>query len=366
VSDVPAIPLSFAEQGAALIPGAAGIHCVLASVYETDEIAEAAMWARRLVDADRAPSTVEKYMRDWAQFVSWLGRVFPQQDPCPAHPASVGLYIGALRASNKSKWTILGRIAAIAYVHKVARYPSPMDHDDLEREIRGLRRESAGDDDRQARPAIEREMATEMISALPSLDVNDRSWKALRDLRDRAIFALGWLSAMRRSNIVLLRRRDVRVGRDDLRHRRYLHVWIARSKTDQEGRGRDCILNELPPAEPLCAVRAVSAWLTATDHLPPDAPLFPSFIRNGRGLTDRAISGRDVTLVVKRLAKLAGFRPDALAAHGMRRGFATSAISKGVRRATVKEHVGWKTYVMLDRYTVVDKSRDNAVSDLFE
>jgi hypothetical protein len=49
----------------------------------------------------------------------------------------------------------------------------------------------------------------------------------------------------------------------------------------------------------------------------------------------------------------------------MRRGFATSAINSGVRKAVVREHGGWKTDAMVERYTRVDKSRDNAVSDLF-
>jgi hypothetical protein len=30
------------------------------------------------------------------------------------------------------------------------------------------------------------------------------------------------------------------------------------------------------------------------------------------------------------------------------------------------KHGGWKSNAMLDRYTIVDDSRDNAVSDLFE
>jgi hypothetical protein len=44
-----------------------------------------------------------------------------------------------------------------------------------------------------------------------------------------------------------------------------------------------------------------------------------------------------------------GVDPNLLATHALRRGFATSAINKGVRRSLVREHGGWKTDAMLDR-----------------
>jgi integrase len=350
--------LTFGDQGAALVAGAAGPYSVLPSAVADNELARGLAWARRLIAEDRSPGTIDKYMRDWALFVHWLGAAMPERDPCPAHSAVVGLYIGVLVDRKLTKQTILGRIAAIAYVHDVAGASSPLLEPTLRRQIRGLRRTNDGD--RQARPAIERAMATEMIDAVPGGE-----GQSLRNLRDRAIFALGWLSALRRSNIAALRRRDVTIARDDLHHRRYLDIFIAKSKTDQERRGKSVVVNELPLTEPLCAVRAIQAWLIATPDVPPDGPLFPTFIRSGRRLTDHAIDGKDVSRVVKRMAALAGFDAQFFAAHGLRRGFATSAINKGVRKSVVREHGGWKSDAMLDRYTRVDQSRDNAVTDLF-
>lgn len=358
------VALTFADQDGGPIPDAAGPYSIIASAVDVDSLASAAMWARRLVDADRASGTIDKYQRDWALFVHWLGSHRPTVDPCPAPPAALGLYIGALREAGLTKQTILGRIAAVVYVHDVAGFPPPTLDPTIKREIRGLRRQNDGA--RKSRAAIERSMATEMIEALPVSSEGGR-WKVRRDLRDRAIFALGWLSALRRSNIAALSRSDVRIARDDMMHRRFLQIHIAASKTDQERRGRDMAVNELPPDEPLCAVRAIEAWLTETaGEIPDDGPLFSAFNRSGRGFKPNGIRGADVAQVVKRLAGLAGFTPETLAAHAMRRGFATSAINKGVRRAVVMKHGGWKSTAMLDRYTIVDDSRDNAVSDLFE
>lgn len=160
----------------------------------------------------------------------------------PAHPAAVGIYVGVLRERGFTKQTILGRTAAIAYVHDMVGATSPLLDPTIRRQLRGLRRQADGD--RQERGAIEREAATAMAQALAGST-------SLFDLCDRAIFALGWLSALRRSNVAALRRRDVVIKRDDLRHRRYLQIFVATSKTDQERRGRYIIVNELPLAEPV-------------------------------------------------------------------------------------------------------------------
>lgn len=350
--------LSFGDQGSAMVTGAAGPYSPLPTYGADDELARGLAWARRLVDSDRAASTIEKYTRDWALFVHWLGQARPNLDPVPAHPAAVGIYIGVLRERGLTKQTILGRTAAIAYVHDMVGVPSPLLDPTIRRQLRGLRRQT--DSDRQERGTIERETATSMAESLAD-------GSSLYELRDRAIFSLGWLSALRRSNIAALRRRDVAIKRDDLRHTRYLEIFVVTSKTDQERRGRYVIVNELATDEPLCAVRAVGDWLSATDARGGESPLFPTFARRSSAghLTDRAIDGRDVARAVKRIAENSGFDGAKLAAHALRRGFATSAINRGVRRSVVRDHGGWKTDAMLDRYTRVEKSRDNAVSDLF-
>jgi integrase len=51
--------------------------------------------------------------------------------------------------------------------------------------------------------------------------------------------------------------------------------------------------------------------------------------------------------------------------HALRRGFATSADEKGVRRSLTREHGGWKSDAMLDRYTRVNAARDNAIAEIF-
>jgi integrase len=182
--------------------------------------------------------------------------------------------------------------------------------------------------------------------------------------------AFGWTSALRRSNIARLRVRDVAIRYDGLNENRYLEVFVATSKTDQEGKGRYLHITELPGHHPLCAVRAIEAWLERSGiGADLDGPLFRSFTLardpRQRILKATPIGGRDVTRAVKRMAAATGRDATKLAAHALRRGFATSADEKGVRRSLIRDHGGWKSNAMIDVYTRVSGARDNAIAEIF-
>jgi integrase len=338
-----------------------------------DALGQALAHARRLMANDRAESTRDKYVRSWASFVRWVAETMPAQYSLPAHPAVVGLYVGALRSQGRAKKTILVHLAAIAYAHELVGAAAPWSRSvDLKREIRGVRRESRGEDEQQGK-AIERERAAEILSRV-------HPTTAL-EYRDYALFCVGWLTALRRSNLAALRVRDVTIRRDDVDQRRYLDVFVRRSKTDQEAKGRGVTVPELNPplreldedgrarAHPLCAVRAVEKWLelAVLDDQPlgevRDAPLFPSF-QHGK-VTGRQLSGEDVRRIVKALLERAQEDSTLYSPHSLRRGFATSMQNGNVPDALGMEQGGWKDKATYHGYNRVDKARRNAVRDLF-
>ncbi len=220
----------------------------------------------------------------------------------------------------------------------------------LRREIRGLRRQH--DATRQAREALVREDASR---ALANFALND-----LRDIRDRAIVALAWCSALRRSNVAAMRVEDVRFRTDDIDGTRYLEIFVPRSKTDQEGIGRYVIVTELPGGDSLCAYRAVRAWLDASGVR--DGALFRTFTltphAEHRKITDNALDGGDVARAVKRVVAAIGLDPAKFAAHSARRGFVTSADAAGVRRSLIREQGGWKDDRMISTYTRLENVRE--------
>jgi integrase len=89
--------------------------------------------------------------------------------------------------------------------------------------------------------------------------------------RDRALLALGFASAMRRSELVALRVKDLTEVPDGLR------VMIRRSKTDQEAQGQEVAI---PRGYWLRSIEAVQAWLEAAGIT--EGPLFRPVLKGGR------------------------------------------------------------------------------------
>lgn len=99
-----------------------------------------------------------------------------------------------------------------------------------------------------------------------------RSPAPKRCLRDRALLLTGFAGGFRRSELAGF----------DLRHITFtaegLVVFVAGSKNDQERRGEEVGIQAVPRS-PLCAVTAVSAWLSARGDAP--GPLFCRIDRGG-------------------------------------------------------------------------------------
>jgi len=326
-------------------------------VAGADRIAAAIATSRKLIQADRASLTLDKYARDFALFGYWVINNRPTNAIVPTHPALLGIYIGDLLNQGLSKGRVLSRIAAVQFANEALGYKLRIDEGPIHRQIRGLRRLTGID--RQERTALRQEEATAILEELGPP-------KTLFDYREHALLALGWTSALRRSNIARLRVRDVKIKYDAVNGSRYLEVYVGTSKTDQEGKGRYLQITEMPGDHPLCAVRAIEAWITRSGIAgEPNSPLFRSFTPRGCKIKASGIAGRDLTLALKRMAKATGRDESKLAAHALRRGFATSADEKGVRRSVIREHGGWKSDAMIDRYTRVNAARDNAIAELF-
>jgi integrase len=138
-----------------------------------------------------------------------------------------------------------------------------------------------------------------------------------RGLRDRALIAFGFASAMRRSELVALQVEDLTETSEGYR------VLIRRSKTDQEGQGATIAI---PIGSRLRPVEAVRCWLEAAAIT--SGPLFRRIDPQGR-VTDAPLTAHSVALRVKRRALLAGFDRAQLSGHSLRSGFITSAARHG-------------------------------------
>jgi integrase len=164
-------------------------------------------------------------------------------------------------------------------------------------------------------------------------------------VRDRALLLLGFAGAFRRSELVALDVGDVRPTADGL------VVTLRRSKTDQEGTGREVgIPYGSTPAT--CPVRAVRAWLAVHAFLSQggtECPLFHRIDRHGRQLPGR-LSDRAVARVVQRTARSAGLEAASYAGHSLRAGLATSAAAADVPERVIAQQTGHRSMAVLRRY----------------
>jgi integrase len=165
-------------------------------------------------------------------------------------------------------------------------------------------------------------------------------WDAGRKgLRDRALILVGFFAALRRSELVGLNIEDIEFVPEGA------ILTIRKSKTDQEGRGREVAIGYAKRAE-LCPVRALQAYLNALGRT--TGPLFVSMRKSQ--YTQKRLSAYAVALIVKDYADRLGFDPQLFGGHSLRAGFATTAALMGATEDEIAFQTGHKSLTVLRGY----------------
>ena len=234
-----------------------------------------------------------------------------------------------LRPDGLKASTIGRRVAAIADWHKAAGCdPVPTSSEAVRAVMRGIRRTIGTAPDRKSPVTAE---------ALGDLLKHVRP--GLIGIRDRALLTLGFVSAMRRSELVALQVADLVEVPDGYR------VLIRRSKTDPTGEGQEVAV---PRGFKLRPVEAVQAWLAAAEIN--SGPVFRAVRRGGR-VVDTPMLDDDVARVVKWHAKRAGLDPKGFAGHSLRSGFVTSCVEANAPLLKIAEQTRHRSLDMLRVYS---------------
>lgn len=283
--------------------------------------------ARGFIRDSRSAATVRGYRSDLQLFSSWC-EANSRQD-LPASAETVADYIADLAGMGIKPATIARRLASISQVHRMAGFESPTASQVVRMTAAGIRRR-LGTTQRQARPIMVDELRA-MVAALPD---------DLRGLRDRALLLVGFAGGMRRSEVVGLDVEDVVEEPEGLR------VRLRRSKTDQEGAGRDLgiVRGRHPLTDP---VAAVAEWREAAGI--EVGPLFREVDRAGRVGSGR-LSDRAVSRIVKSAAARVGIDPASVSGHSLRSGLATSAAAAGAPERSIMRTTGHRSEAMVRRY----------------
>jgi len=176
----------------------------------------------------------------------------------------------------------------------------------------------------------------------------------LLGFRDAALVLAGFAGGFRRSELAGIHIYDLKFSSDGV-------VSVRKSKTDQEGTGREVGL-PFGSSTNTCPVRALRQWLDQAAIR--EGPVFRSVGRYGH-VSRRGLHKDSIGKLLKRAAARAGMNVDPLCGHSLRAGCVTQAAMNGVREFIIMRQTGHKTVATLRRYIRSGEIfRENAAAGL--
>ncbi len=285
----------------------------------SDDSRQSAAAVRALISAAVAPNTRRAYRQDLTDFFQWGGTV-----PCSSD--MLAAYI-AKRVETLSSHTICRRVVGISRAHVSQGLPDPAKSDLVRTVLRGVRR-TRGMAQRQVAPLLKPDLLSMLLLM-----------SGTKGIRDRALLLLGFASALRRTELVML----------DVEHLQFVKegviVTLHRSKTDQDGVGRKIAVPY--GRTQACPVKALEAWLR---HAQITMGAVFRRIEKGGEVLETRLTAQSVALIVKSYARAAGLNADEISGHSLRAGLITSAAQAGVPLHKIQLQSGHRSVEMLARY----------------
>ena len=297
----------------------------------------------RNIANQHASATRRAYRSAWTQFVHWCEQ--RAYRPLPANPKVAACYlIDIVENSGIKVPTAKRHASAIRLAHILSGYPSPTTDALFQQALRGLTRIN------NTKPEVKQPILLDHFYQI--LDQIDTS--TLLGLRDRAIIAIGFFGAFRRSEIARLAIRDITYEREGIR------IDIPQSKTDRNAEGQSVTIMRRNSD---CPVEALQAWLCASGI--DSGFVFRPLVGNLLG-RDKPMNPSSIAAVVKRhAAVLNDCSKETIGGHSLRSGFITSAVELGApldRIMRISRHVD--VAVVLDYIRRHDDWKDHASAQM--
>jgi len=308
------------------------------------------------VDAARAENTLRAYRSDWEEWATWCAD--EGLAPLPANPAAISRFLVFLAEHGVKVTTMSRRLSALRLAHKVAGVPDPTTDARVTTVWEGIRRTHGAPVD-QAAPLMPPELH-HVVDACPV----EKRWRSaerapepdLAGHRDRALLLVGFVAALRRSELAALTVDQI----GD--HPNGAVVALPRSKTNQHGDDTELVV--LPRAgDPRhCAVRALTRWLELAGIT--DGPVFRRVSKANAAGTSGLNPG-SVNQLVQRAIARAGIDATPYSAHSLRAGFVTYAHLRGASDRAIAHQTRHRSLAALGGYVRVNEAWvDNAATQL--
>lgn len=282
----------------------------------------------RIMNAKFARNTLKTYRSSWKSFERWCreaGRIAMPASPEDCIDHAAWCFAAGLR------WqTAYLRLKAINHYHKKQALALPC-NSEVREFMRNAKRELCERD--QGKAALTPMQLRKLSKVL------QRRTTAV-NIRNRALILLCFACGWRRSEIISLDLRDVRWVGDGI------ELWLGKSKTDQEGRGR-LVRVQYGRRKITCPLTALKQWLELRGAF--EGPLF-TCLTPGQKVTGRRLSGETVCRAVKRGIELIGQDAKTFGAHSLRSGMITASLESGATETSVMQRTGHRCRQTLQRY----------------
>ena len=331
------------------VPSPSPIHPITVVAEQTLTAAEVSY-----VDAARAANTVRGYRADWTDFTAWCHTA--GHAPLPTDPATLTGYLTHLAARGLKVGTISRRLSAITFAHTVHDLPDPTANARVLAVWEGIRRTHTTPP-AQALPLMP-PLLHDVLDACPTTRTshNRDPEPDLAGVRDRALLLVGFVTALRRSELAAL---DVAHLAE---HPRGLVLSIARSKTNQTGGQPELVVVPQGANPQRCPVAALRTWLDAAAIT--DGPVFRAVSKGNRAL-DRRLHPESVNALVRNAIHRSGTDARGYSAHSLRAGFVTHAHLRGATDRAIAHQTRHRSLATLGTYVRIHTAwDDNAATQL--
>lgn len=265
----------------------------------------------------------------WKDFVKWCKLTGTIVNGA-IEPVVIVSYLKDLEKQGKKLATIQARRAALAKYHQKQELEDTTKHQLVKDLMKAITKRINKERERRKSPKAPL-LAADIRRMIAVLDENSPT-----GARAKAMILLGFMGALRRSELVNIRIDDIEFVKEGIK------LTIPESKTGER-------IVAIPYAEKVhfCPIHAIKHWLTFREN--PSGFLFCSLNRGGMP-TGKKLDGVDYWRIVKQTAEKAGLDASSIGGHSTRSGFATQAMINNARVDRAMDQGGWKSYMTFKGY----------------
>ena len=280
------------------------------------------------IDGAYAPSTIRAYRADFNDFIHFCED--RNANALPSHPNLVIQYISYLTDSSRSSASIRRALCGLSSIHKLNRFDDPTKDPDVTLEMRRMHRK-LGRSSNQA-SGINAETLEKLLSATDD---------SIRGIRDRALLLIAYDTLCRRSELVSLLVKDVKINyRNGIETSSIL---LRKSKTDQDSKGKWLHLSQ----------RAHLALMNWMKKLSEGQKYLLAGINRGGKISPNSLGPGQINRIYKRIARNAVLDElvvKGISGHSMRVGAAQDLLNSGASMPIIMQRGRWSKTDTVMRY----------------